>query len=799
MFIEKFEVPLVLLVKQKYEEDDTIDEKNFRYLDYLITHNGTAKLDYFYPDDSTYGRKISKVRKSDGKLMGMGLQMEYRKVRHALCISDPELHDIDIVNCYQIIFAEICKRCKLAYPNLENYNKNRQEYFDLIGSKDITKKIINEALHNGKGTFNDFYETCKELNTKTKIKNLVDEIKSNVKQLADHDEYKDIYINSIPKKGKNNKYGTFISKILGRIEEQYLNKIIEIAKNQKAEIVSLCFDGCIIRCSNEIANAIVEQVNKENEGIFSITRKAFDEGYKWTNEELEEFRKQIQSIDPEIAKMVNGLNYSSVADYIIKHIDKFGSIVSVDFKLHNFYYYENNFWKKDLCGNNLISLIKDTYLYELILNFGNNITNINPDLAAKAFKLINLLRSAKSMIKDIVSDLSRRLYDPNFFGKLDKNPDLFAFDDCVMDLKAKQILQHDKSHMISKTCKMNFPNLNNKNLELERFIQMIQPNLDSRNYLIKILAQTLSGRSYLEHVYNHIGGGSNGKTMLLTLLSMIFGDYGYELPVKRLCESVKSGAADPEIGELNGIRAILSSEPKKNQKIDETFIKSTSSNETVKFRELFSNVIQKFNIQGRIHLFSNFSLQCDGSDYALQRRLKEIPYISTFVDMNKIQDVNPANNVFLKDLNLKDNFQNWKSDFMAMLINNYTFRWDYDEPELITKRTLMYFELNNPIQMFINNNIEITNSKHDYLTIESIYEKYKVIDSKISYKVFQSDIIRIMPIVCERHIGTGNRLRFKIGKQLEQISNCFSKCKFKEVNNCLLKDNESIISGLGIE
>ena len=89
---------------------------------------------------------------------------------------------------------------------------------------------------------------------------------------------------------------------------------------------------------------------------------------------------------------------------------------------------------------------------------------------------------------------------------------------------------------------------------------------------------------------NYLGGGRNGKSVLVSLMSKTLGEYKGELPLTAVVTQrrVGVGGLSPEILKLKGKRYAVMQEPTKGVKLNEGIMKELTGGDTIQARGLYS-------------------------------------------------------------------------------------------------------------------------------------------------------------------------------------------------------------------
>jgi phage/plasmid-associated DNA primase len=438
----------------------------------------------------------------------------------------------------------------------------------------------------------------------------------------------------------------------------------------------------------------------------------------------EEYAKLYKCDEDDILKVINGIGEEKlISDYIInKYLkDNFKCVSDKP----TFYYFDGNKWSKD--NNNKVFHILSNDLEKDYYKVWNE-NQEDKDLVKKITILIKKLNGKTTYIDGIIDWIAKKLYEPEFYDICDQNINLIGFNNGVYDTQLKEFRNGKPSDYITKSAGYDFPTspTNYKN-DIEDFLKKLYPNESIRQYTLQMLANSLYGGKFEDIVLTHTGRGQNGKSILQQLIKDTFGEYFFEIPSVYLTKQNKmeAGKAESLWTNLNGVRIATSNEPSDGQKMNDSLIKIIGSKEGIKYRTLYSNIIQNLKIQFQLHIFCNNKIEYDAKDGGLKRRLKVVDYNSKFVKEQDYNEKNEKNNIYLADYKLSEKVNNWKSDFMLMLIHLYDPNYIYIEPEEIVKSSNKYADDNDDIKKFVNDYFEMTNNPKDYLLLKNLKALYQ--------------------------------------------------------------------------
>ena len=325
---------------------------------------------------------------------------------------------------------------------------------------------------------------------------------------------------------------------------------------------------------------------------------------------------------------------------------------------------------------------------------------------------------------NILKECTEKFYDEDFVSHLNCNPYLVGVANGVLDLQHmddsgrpsvifREGRPDDYVSFLMGRSEPDFdaveyipydPNSQDQK-DIMAFFERIYPDPILRRYVLTLLASCLEGQNREQRFYVNQGRGSNGKSMIQTLMRYTFGDYQTSLQTTALTRKrPESGAANPDMIVTKCKRYIYMGEPDQNEKLNTSRMKQLSGEDIVEARGLFADQ-EKFKMMGKIFLSCNDLPPVSSMDNGTWRRLRVIPHVATFVDPDK--PANPAENIFPKDLHLEHKLRKWRVAFLSLLVHYYKTEYlphGLREPESVMSASNKYKEENDTFYTFVQEN-----------------------------------------------------------------------------------------------
>ncbi len=427
---------------------------------------------------------------------------------------------------------------------------------------------------------------------------------------------------------------------------------------------------------------------------------------------------------------LTGESYSVAKTMYTKYQDTF---VCSSLKHKTWWEFKDHRWHEIDEGYTLMSKISEEFV--------NDYSRIEMEYNNKAIEATGLDKETYQRKKEMVAKIVTKLrdirfkeavmkenrvlfFDPEFNDRLDEQKNLLGFTNGVYDLDRGIFRAGRPEDFVSMSTNIEYVKYNKHDpyaKKIDKFFKQIQPKEEMRVYFLKLLSSYLQGHIPDEKFHIATGCGSNGKSLSIELLMSALGDYAITLPITILIKKRNaSNAASPELAMIKGRRFGVFQEPEHNDKIHVGQMKELTGGDKFLARPLFKDPII-IKPQIKLLLTCNNLPHIPATDKGTWRRLRVVEFGSEFVD-------NPVGPKQYKiDKNLKQDIENWSQQFMSLLIE--TFK-DYkknglDEPNDVVQFTKKYQQDSDHFLEFLNDNIEDSDNKKDYITMASAWDTFK--------------------------------------------------------------------------
>lgn len=430
--------------------------------------------------------------------------------------------------------------------------------------------------------------------------------------------------------------------------------------------------------------------------------------------------KTINNFIEETLKRPNEYDFAYVLSQMFK--DRY---VCTGIKSKTWYMFKNHRWVLDE-GNTLRNLIsKDMYdLYqsknlEVQEEMGKLDSKENEAEYDALKKKINAISTISIKFKkttdknNIMVEAAEIFWDGEFIKNMDANRYLVCFTNCVVDIKNKLVRAGYPSDYITKCTGIPYitpEQVNEKHTlalktQLVTFMNQLFPVEQLNKYMWDHLASSLIGENVNQYFNIYRGSGSNGKSLLVDLMSIVLGELKGILPINVITDSRgKVGGTCSELIQLKGCRYAVMQEPSKHMTLNEGIMKEITGEKYMQGRELFQKS-ETFAIQFQPIVCTNSLFRVESNDDGTWRRMKIVDFMSKFADEGE-EHTDDTEYVFPKDKGLKDRLPDWAPIFASMLVEiAFETQGIVKDCDMVVSSTIKYRHGQDHISAFVKDRI----------------------------------------------------------------------------------------------
>ena len=266
--------------------------------------------------------------------------------------------------------------------------------------------------------------------------------------------------------------------------------------------------------------------------------------------------------------------------------------------------------------------------------------------------------------------------------------------------------------------------------EIMDFFSKLFPKVELRDYVLKLLSSCLEGANPEQCYYIFTGRGSNGKSKLVELMRLTLGDYITSIQSTVLTRKrPDSGAANPDVIVTKCKRFIYMQEPDAKEPLNTSRMKQFSGEDMVEARALFGDQ-EKFKIMGKLFMMCNDLPPIYSMDNGTWRRIRVVPFESTFRSPEHADWKSGRPNIYLKDEFLDIKLREWRESFLSLLVHIYETQYLktglHPEPSIVLRASDSYKESFDVFAKFCSERIRREdNSRVEFKDLKRVFQLWR--------------------------------------------------------------------------
>lgn len=240
----------------------------------------------------------------------------------------------------------------------------------------------------------------------------------------------------------------------------------------------------------------------------------------------------------------------------------------------------------------------------------------------------------------------------------DRNTNLLNLTNGTFNLVTKQLMEANPDDMIT----MTFAADHNPEAQCPKWLQFMAdvfPDDGIRDYIQRALGYTLLGKPTERAMFLLHGPSGTGKSVLTTVMTKLFGDYGTTAPASTF--RLKRNDSTTDVHTLRGKRWVGTSEMPEGAQLDDELVKRITGGDTIMSRNLYE-AHQNWRAMCVVWIATNFLPRVSSDDNAVWRRAKSIPMLTEFGGPNGLPEIKGFADILLHE---RDGIFNWLLEGLA--------------------------------------------------------------------------------------------------------------------------------------
>jgi P4 family phage/plasmid primase-like protien len=306
------------------------------------------------------------------------------------------------------------------------------------------------------------------------------------------------------------------------------------------------------------------------------------------------------------------------------------------------HFWDGRRWREDLTGE-AVRRVKDTQaaLYDEAIRRLKALHDEGDDdeEAAAERKLVKALLNHALKWEDaraIARSLELARSEPGIPvlpEHLDCDPFLLNVENGTLDLRTGELWPHRQDHLLTKLAPVTYDPGATCPLWLKFLGRVMDGNADLVTYLQRVVGYALTGDVSEQVLFFFHGAGANGKSTFLGTVKDMLGDYAMQAVSELLM--VKHNEAHPtERADLAGRRLVATIETENGKRMAEALMKQMTGGDKVRARKMHKDFFE-FTPTWKLFMAANHKPVVTGTDHAVWRRIKLVPFTVTIPDDEK--------------------------------------------------------------------------------------------------------------------------------------------------------------------
>jgi putative DNA primase/helicase len=209
---------------------------------------------------------------------------------------------------------------------------------------------------------------------------------------------------------------------------------------------------------------------------------------------------------------------------------------------------------------------------------------------------------------------------------LDSHPYLLNAPNGTVDLRTGEIRGHRREDFLTKITGADYRPDTPAPI-WKSFLERVLPSTDLREFVQRSAGYSATGDTSEQCLFINHGGGANGKSTFQEAIADALGDYATRTPTDMLMARRFNGVPN-DVARLKGARFVTASETDEGRRLDEARIKDLTGQDTITARFMKGEWFD-FPPTHKLHLSTNHKPEIRGTDNAIWRRIRLIPWSVT--------------------------------------------------------------------------------------------------------------------------------------------------------------------------
>lgn len=197
----------------------------------------------------------------------------------------------------------------------------------------------------------------------------------------------------------------------------------------------------------------------------------------------------------------------------------------------------------------------------------------------------------------------------------------------TINLQTGKLQEHHKEDYITKLISAEYEPSAPCPTWLNFLDEIMDGNKEIITFLQRAVGYSLTGSTKEQVMFILHGTGQNGKSTFIDTISSLLGEYAQQTPTDTLMFKNSSGIPN-DIARLKGSRFVAAVESEEGHRLAEVLVKQLTGGDKITARFLHAEFFE-FKPQFKLWLATNHKPLIRGTDHAIWRRIRLIPFLVT--------------------------------------------------------------------------------------------------------------------------------------------------------------------------
>lgn len=211
--------------------------------------------------------------------------------------------------------------------------------------------------------------------------------------------------------------------------------------------------------------------------------------------------------------------------------------------------------------------------------------------------------------------------------QLDQDPWLFNVANGTIDLRTGRLRPHDPADLITRRSPAEFHPDRACPTWLAFLDEIFSGDAEMILFIQRMLGHALTGDTSEQVLPVLIGGGRNGKSVLVNVVLSIMGSYAIQAETGLLLAKATEGHSTG-LTDLKGVRLAVTVEPDEGRRLNESLVKALTGGEKMRARRMRADN-SEFEVMAKLWMVANHRIVIRGSDKGIWRRIRSVPFSVT--------------------------------------------------------------------------------------------------------------------------------------------------------------------------